>query len=115
MADSLVSPSRTITIGDKQYVLDGSFATLRSLHDRYKNLLRLPTQILDMDFIDLGEVIAIGIGKPDQADVIGELINNKVGATNDFIVLTIEVNQWISLIMCPEGAREKKARFRQSF
>src|SRR5271156_4505443 len=105
----MISPGRTVTIAGVDHELSGSFETLRALHDRYRNLVQLPTQIIDMDFFEMGEFIAITTGKPKDGEAITKMLMDKVGLSDDFLLLQIELNGWMNTVLSPESLREKKS------
>jgi hypothetical protein len=109
-----LTPSRTITIADKDYALDGSFSTLRAIQEHFKLdivqvLLRignnqLPTQ-------SVADLIAIESVKQKNADVIGQAILDEYGLlTIDCVSLKTQLTAWLTLAITPKGEREKKSQ-----
>jgi hypothetical protein len=105
-----VSPSRTIKIGDKEYVLDGSFATLRAVQEAFeRDVLHVLFMIPDMRLDQVAKLIHIASGKGTSIDQIGEEIVDKVGAiTPEYTHLKTELLAWLNVAIAPKNAREKK-------
>lgn len=103
-----VSPSRTIAIGDKEFVLDASFATLRSLQESFKkDVLHLLFAIPDMRLDEVVKVISLASGT--AADEVGELILDAYGVTTaEYALLKTELVAWLHVALAPKQDREKK-------
>ena len=71
MTDALVSPSRTVSVGPRQYTLSGSFATLRAVQEAFnQDVVRLLFRVMDMRLDEVARLVSIGSGAP--ADEIGQ-------------------------------------------
>ena len=110
MTDALVSPSRTVTIGKDTHRLDGSFATLRAIQERFaQDVVQIVTHIMDMRLDETATLIAIGIGKPHDVDAIGQAIVDEIGLSTAYIVLKTQLYGWLMVALAPKADREKKA------
>jgi hypothetical protein len=115
MADTLVSPSRTITIAGKDYVLSGDFATLRAVQEGFgKDLVYVLPFVFDMRLDQIATLVAIGMGRPDKADALGQdildtmdLMDFKAGSP--YSLLKMNLFAWLHVAMSPRDAREKKS------
>jgi hypothetical protein len=105
-----VSPSRTIKIGAKEFVLDGSFGTLRAVQEAFsRDVLQLLFLIPEMRLDQIATLIHIGSGKATPVDDIGQLIVDEIGAvTPGYASLKTELLAWINVAIAPKDAREKK-------
>lgn len=108
--DALVSPSRTITIAGKDYVLDGSFATLRSVQEAFgKDIVQILVGIMDMRLDEVASLVAIGSGQRPRAAEIGQDILDDIGAmTPAYARLKTELVAWLNVAISPKAEREKK-------
>jgi hypothetical protein len=104
-----VSPSRTITIGDKSFVLDGSFGTLRAVQEAFdRDIFRLLLSIMDMRFDQVAKLVAIASG--DSADSVGQHIADTIGVmTSEYGVLKTQIFAWLNVALAPKADREKKS------
>jgi hypothetical protein len=111
----MLSPNRTITIAGKDYVLDGSFATLRAIQQAFdKDIVFVLTGILDMRLDDLATLIAVGAGVPRDADAIGQAIVDtmdimRMRVDADYYLLKTELIAWLTVAVAPSAEREKKS------
>lgn len=107
--DNLVSPSRTITIGEKKYVLDGSFATLRAIQQHFdKDVVQILITITEMRLDQIADLIAIGSGQ-GNADEIGQSIADEIGAnTIEYVRFKTQLVAWLNVAITPKASREKK-------
>lgn len=105
----LVSPSRTVTIGTKDYLLDGSFGTLRNVQEHFKaDIVRVLIAIMDMRLDEIAGLIAIGSG--GKADDIGQEIVDSIGVmTREYSALKTQLVAWLNVAIAPKDAREKKS------
>lgn len=107
-----VSPSRTITIAGKDYVLDGSFATLRAVQQHFKkDVVQVLASIMDMRLDEIADLIAIA--KRDTtttADEIGQQIMDQVGVMKrDYVSFKLQLLAWLNIAIAPKAEREKKS------
>lgn len=111
MTDALVSPSRTVTIGAKDYRLDGSFATLRAVQEYFrKDVVQLLVRMMDMRLDEVASLVAIASGNPDKPDEIGQLIVDELGTmTAAYGTLKTELFAWLNIAVSPKAEREKKS------
>ena len=114
--EHLISPERTITIGEKSYTLDGSFATLRNVaHAFGKDIIYLIGDILTMRVDQVALMVALGIGKRDDADLIGQEIIDVMdivspSSASEYMTLKLELLAWIQIIVSPKSDRLKKSQ-----
>ncbi len=106
----VISTSRTLAIGEKEYVLDGSFATLRKVQERFgKDIVQALIALMDMPLDAVADLIAIASGKPDEADAIGQAICDHVGLlTIAYVGLKTQLVAWLTVAVSPVADREKK-------
>ncbi len=104
-----VSPSRTITLAGKDYLLDGSFATLRAVQEFFgRDIVQILINVMDMRLDEISSLIAIG-SKQDTND-IGQAILDSTGAmTTDYAILKTQLVAWLNVALTPKDAREKKS------
>lgn len=109
--DALVSPSRTVSVGGTPYTLDGSFATLRAVQEAFKqDVIAVLMSILHFRSDEVARLIAIGSGRPEKADAIGQEMLDAVGAnTPAYYLLKNELFAWLNVAMSPKAEREKKS------
>ncbi|WP_020471461.1 hypothetical protein [Zavarzinella formosa] len=107
--DALVTPSRTISLGDQQYVLDGSFATLRAVQEAFgEDVVQLLMRLMDMRVDEVAKLIGVAHGSP--ADEVGQIILDQVGRmTAAYGTLKIELLAWLNIAIAPKADREKKS------
>ncbi len=105
----LVSPSRTITIAGKDYLLDGSFSTLRAVQEFFsKDIVQILINVMDMRLDEISSLVAIGCKQ--DADDIGQAILDSTGAmTTDYAILKTQLVAWLNVALTPKDAREKKS------
>jgi len=104
----MISPSRTITIGDKQYVLDGSFGTLRTVQESFKrDVVDLVIGVMDMRLDEVAKLIAHASNSIQ--DEIGQAILDNLGQGNAYVLLKTELYAWLMVALAPKAEREKKS------
>jgi hypothetical protein len=105
-----VSPSRTIAIAGREYVLDGSFATLRAVQQFFReDIVKLTIGVTRMRLDEVADLIAIASGHPDKANEIGQAIIDTIGAHGiDYIRLKTELTAWLIIAISPPADRQKK-------
>ena len=105
---TLVSPSRTITIAGKGYVLDGSFGTLRAVQEAFQNdIVQVLLGVMDMRLDQVARLMAIGSGS--DAEQIGQAILDDAGAmSQQYAILKTELVAWLNVAVSPKADREKK-------
>jgi hypothetical protein len=114
--DALVSPSRTIPVGGRQYVLDGSFATLRAVQEAFQeDVVHLLLRLMDMRLDEVAKVIAVAHAatrhapSPPTEDEIGQAILDDLGPmTAAYGALKSELFAWLNVAISPKADREKK-------
>lgn len=114
MSDTLVSPSRTITVGQKKYVLDGSFGTLRAVQEAFDmDVVYLLSAVYGMRLDQIARLIAIAAGVPNEAEVIGQTILDTMDVLDfqkgtAYPLLKTELTAWLLVAIAPKANREKK-------
>ena len=105
---TLVTPSRAISIGAKDYLLDGSFATLRAIQETLRlDVVQILINVMDMRLDEIARLIAIGSG--GNADEIGQAIVDATGAiTPEYALLKTNLVAWLNIAITPKADREKK-------
>lgn len=111
MTDNLVTPERTVTVGDKQFKLDPSFATLKALqHGLGRELVRLLISLPDLSVDQIALFIATASGDPKKADEIAQTIIDEWGLFGvEYSALKAELTGWLDMAIAPKRDREKKA------
>ena len=104
---TLISPSRTIQIAGKSYILNASFATLRAVQQRFnRDIVQILVGVMDMPLDFIADLIAIGSGQ--DADAIGQAILDDTGAmTKEYAVLKTNLIAWLTIAVSPKAEREK--------
>ncbi len=105
----MLTPTRSIAIGGKDYSLDGSFGTLKAIQEACaKDIVVVLSDVFEMNFIHLARLVAIGSGK--DTDPIAESIVNDVGLmTQEYVVLKTEILAWLATAVSPQKDRQKKS------
>ncbi len=106
-----ITPSHSLTIGSKTFVLDGAFSTLRNVQEFFKkDILEVLTGVIEMRVDEVAHLIAIGSGHHMTPDAIGQLILDKVGVLNrDYHVIKAHLTAWLHVALTPAPDREKKS------
>ena len=107
-----LSPNHTITIAGKDYLLDGSFATLRAVQEAFKkDIVFVLGSILEMRVDEIATLIAIGSSR--DANAIGQDILDTMNVMHfrvdaDYYLLKTRLISWLTVAITPKDAREKK-------
>ncbi|CAN5263653.1 hypothetical protein BH10PLA2_BH10PLA2_00680 [soil metagenome] len=108
--DASVSPSASVTIADKQYTLDPSFATLRSIQQAFNlDIVAVQASILDMRQDEVAKLISLGSNANETE--IGQAIFDELDvAGTDYFMLKAALLKWLAIAMTPKRDREKKSQ-----
>jgi hypothetical protein len=113
--DSLVTPSRTVSIVDVKYVLDGSFGTLRAVQEAFKkDIYQLRADLFEFRVDEVAKLIAIATGRPKSADDIGQAIVDEMDVcsgnfNSPYMELKSELFAWLVVCTSSKPEREKKS------
>lgn len=105
----LITPDKTITIGERSFTLVGSFEVLRDLQHAFaKDIIPLQASVMHMRQDQIAKLIAIASRSNEQE--VGQLILDEMDvADSAYIVLKAEIMTWLLLAMTPKKDREKKS------
>lgn len=105
----LVTPDKTIKIGDQAFTLVGSFGVLKQLqHVFARDIIPLQGSVMHMRQDQIAKVISIAASVNE--DAVGQLILDEMDvADNEYIILKTEIMTWLFVAMTPRREREKKS------
>lgn len=109
----LVSPDAIVSIAGKEYVLDGSFGTLRALQHTFgKDIIEIQSSIHKMrmdEFAKLLSVLVECAGHKLDEVTIGAWLVDEVGITgHEHNMLRLRIMTFLAVAMSPNRERQKK-------
>lgn len=109
MTDHLVSPDHRLSIGGREFILSGSFATLKAVQHAFgQDIMLVQARVLDMTVVETALLLSAATGL--SHDDTGQLILDELDVAGvDYQKLKAELMAWLAVAMTPRRDREKKA------